>query len=88
MGIEEGLDSLISEMVIRKRVVRKGKWKYMKVSTLPGYRVVGGVEKKMNPTEMRKRYKGGRRANKKMRAKRTTINMRRRKSMTVRGKRR
>lgn len=87
MSLDEGIDFLINEMIIRKRVVRKGKWKYMKVSTLPGYRVVGGVEKKMNPTEVRKRKKGGRIGNKKMRSKRSSIKMKRNKSMTLRGKR-
>ena len=78
----------ISEMIVRKKVVRRGK-RYVKFTTdKEGYKIVNNNgsrrEVKMSYIEIRKRAKAGKRAARKRKGKKGQMDAMRKRSMAMR----
>jgi len=81
----------LAESIVRKKSIRKGKFKIRVTSDRIGYKVkkqkTGGyVEIRMSPDEIRKRHKGSKIASRKRKGKMSQINQKRYISMSKRTK--
>ncbi len=68
---------VVSEIAKNVKVVRGGKVIVKKKSTKKGYKIVDGQEVKMDPTELKARKKGAKKAAKKRKAKQSQTNRKR-----------
>lgn len=80
------IKEVLAEAAIRKRVVRKGVMKWIKVSTLPNHKIVSGREVYMPYSERLKREISGRKAARLRKGKMALILTRRKISMMKRPK--
>jgi len=72
----------LTETIVRKKTIRKGKFKIRTTSDRPGYKVkkqkTGGyVEIRMSPEEIRKRHRSAKVASRKRKGKMSQINQKR-----------
>lgn len=78
------LPILIQEALKRKVVIRGGKRIVKKVTDKPGYKVVGGKEQRMKPSEIRARHKSAIKSARKKKSHQAQITRKRNKSMKKR----
>lgn len=71
----------LDERVIRKRVVRKGRWVIVKKTDRKGYKIKDGKEVRMTPSEIRNRRRSARRAARKRKSKTSSMIRKRLRSM-------
>lgn len=82
MSIKKVLEEeILNERVVRKKVVRLGRWKIVKRTDKPNYKIVKGREVRMKPQEIIRRKKSARKAARKRRAKMGSIQRKRSRSM-------
>lgn len=80
----EELTDLVTERILRKKVVRGGKIIKKRQSNRAGYIIKGGVEKKQTSAEKIKAHKIQKRAAIKRKAQKASANVQRKKSLSIR----
>jgi len=81
---KQDMKDLLKESVIKRAAIRGGMKKIVKKSSLKGFKIVKGKEKKMSSQEMMKRKMSANKSKMKRKAKSSSANIKRKRSMQKR----
>lgn len=80
----EDIADLLKESIIKRKAIRNGKKKIIKKSSLEGFKIVNGKERKMTASEKQHRMLSSKRGKLKRASKKAEINRKRKLSMNRR----